>query len=182
MRQVVLASKSPRRQELLKQITTNFIIDVCEKPEKKPLFVSSIKVPQFLAKQKVKDVYKRHKDCVVIGADTVVIANNQILGKPKDRDDVRRMITMLSDNTHLVVTGVYIKCKEYSKGFSSITKVTFRKMSEEEIEEYCKLDTIYDKAGAYAIQSEAKEYIVNIEGDYNNVVGLPVDELKEYLK
>lgn len=182
MRQVVLASKSPRRQELLKQITTDFIIDVCEKPEKKPLFVSLIKVPQFLAKQKVKDVYKRHKDCVVIGADTVVIANNQILGKPKDKEDVRRMITMLSNNTHLVVTGVYTKCKEYSKGFSSITKVTFRKMSEEEIEEYCKLDTIYDKAGAYAIQNEAKEYIVNIEGDYNNVVGLPVDELKKHLK
>ena len=182
MRQVVLASKSPRRQELLKQITTDFIIDVCEKTEKKPLFVSLIKVPQFLAKQKVKDVYKRHKDCVVIGADTVVIANNQILGKPKDKEDVRRMITMLSNNTHLVVTGVYIKCKEYSKGFSSITKVTFRKMSEEEIEEYCKLDTIYDKAGAYAIQNEAKEYIVNIEGDYNNVVGLPVDELRKHLK
>ena len=182
MRKIVLASKSPRRQELLKQITDDFIIDVCNKEERKPLFVPLTKVPMFLAKQKAKDVYKRHKDCIVIGADTIVIANNQILGKPKDKEDVRRMITMLSDNTHLVVTGVFIKCKEYSKRFNSITKVTFRKMSETEIDNYCKLDTIYDKAGAYAIQNEAGEYIINIEGDYNNVVGLPVDELKKYLK
>ena len=119
---------------------------------------------------------------MVIGADTVVIANNQILGKPKDEQDVRRMITMLSDNTHIVVTGVSLISKEFKKKFSCVTKVTFRKMSEQEIEEYCKLDTVYDKAGAYAIQNEAGQYISKIEGDYNNVVGFPVDMVKQYIK
>ena len=91
------------------------------------------------------------------------------------------MISMLSNNTHIVVTGVYIMSKEFKKSFSSITKVTFRKMSEQEIDEYCNLDTVYDKAGAYAIQAEAGKYITSIDGDYNNVVGLPIDELKKYL-
>lgn len=181
MRKIILASKSPRRKELLSQIVEDFEIKVSTSKEKRPIFVSNKKVPVYLAKQKAKEVFKSNKDAIVIGADTVVIVNNEILGKPKDKQDVRRMITMLSDNTHIVVTGVYIISKEYRKSFSSITKVTFRKMSEQEIDEYCLLDTVYDKAGAYAIQSEAKQYITKIEGDYNNVVGLPIDELKKYL-
>ena len=132
--------------------------------------------------KKALEVYKNNKDCVVIGADTVVIANNEILGKPKDKDDVRRMITMLSNNSHIVVTGVYIVCKEYKKAFSSVTTVNFRKMTNQEIDEYCELDTIYDKAGAYAIQNEAKEFITSIDGDYYNVVGFPVEEVRKYLK
>ena len=182
MRNIILASKSPRRQELLKQIVNEFEVIVSNSKEKKPLFVPLEKVPVFLAKQKAKEVYKNNKESIVIGADTVVICDKQILGKPKDKDDVRRMITMLSNKTHIVVTGVYIICKEYKKQFSSITKVTFKNMSQQEIDEYCNLETVYDKAGAYAIQAEAGQYITNVEGSYNNVVGLPVEELKEYLK
>lgn len=181
MRKIILASKSPRRKELLSKIIDDFEIKISSKPEKKPILVPLKKIPVFLAKQKAKEVYKNNKDCLVIGADTVVIVNNQILGKPKDKNDVRRMINMLSNNIHIVVTGVYIICKEFKKSFSSITEVTFRKMSDQEIDNYCKLETIYDKAGAYAIQNEAKEFITNINGDYNNVVGLPIDELKKYL-
>ena len=92
------------------------------------------------------------------------------------------MITMLSNKTHIVVTGVYLICKEFTKSFKSITEVTFANMTEEEINDYCELTTIYDKAGAYAIQEEAGKYITNIKGSYNNVVGLPIEELKEYLK
>ena len=182
MRKVVLASKSPRRQELLKQIVENFEIDVATKPEKTPFWVKKCNVANYLAKNKAKEVFKKHKESLVIGADTIVLVNNEILGKPKDKQDVKRMITMLSGNTHQVITGVCIICKEYQKSFSSITDVTFRKMSEEEIEKYCELKTVYDKAGAYAIQNEAGEYITSINGDYNNVVGLPVEELKQYLK
>ena len=182
MKRVVLASKSPRRQQLLKEIVDKFDIDVSSSKEKIWWFIPIKKIPIHLAHQKAKEVFKRNKDALVIGADTVVIVNNQILGKPKDEQDVRRMITMLSDNTHIVVTGVSLISKEFKKKFSCVTKVTFRKMSEQEIEEYCKLDTVYDKAGAYAIQNEAGQYISKIEGDYNNVVGFPVDMVKQYIK
>ena len=181
MNRVVLASKSPRRQQLLKEIVEKFDIDVSTSEEKVGLFVPLKKVPVYLAHQKAKEVYKRNKDALVIGADTVVIVNNQILGKPKDKEDVRRMITMLSDNTHIVVTGVSLISKKFKKKFSCVTKVTFRKMSEEEINQYCELETVYDKAGAYAIQAEAGHYISKIQGDYNNVVGFPVDKIKKYI-
>ena len=179
---IILASKSPRRQQLLKLITDDFIIDVSDVVEKIPSNCKKQNVPMHLAKQKAVDVFKRHEDDIVIGADTIVLVNDEILGKPKDEEDVRRMITMLSNNTHEVITGVCIKTKESCKTFKVVTKVTFKEMSSQEIDDYCKLTTIYDKAGAYAIQEEAGQYITSIEGDYNNVVGLPVDALKKYLK
>ena len=179
---IVLASKSPRRQELLKLITNDFIIDVSDVIEKIPTNCKKQNVPIHLAKQKAVDVFKRHENDIVIGADTIVLVNDEILGKPKDKDDVRRMITMLSNNTHEVITGVCIKTKESCTTFKVVTTVTFKDMSDQEIDEYCELETVYDKAGAYAIQEEAGKYITSIEGDYNNVVGLPVDDLKKYLK
>lgn len=181
MKKIILASKSPRRKELLKQIVDEFEIDVAVKPERKPFWVKKEKVAEHLAKQKAKEVFKKHKDAIVIGADTIVLAKNQILGKPKDKEDVKRMINLLSGCTHQVITGVCIISSEKTISFSSITDVTFIKMSEEEIAEYCNLTTIYDKAGAYAIQAEAGKYISEIKGDYNNVVGLPIDELKKHL-
>ena len=182
MRRVILASKSPRRQELLKMIVDDFDIKTSNNAEKISRFIPLKKVPVSLAKQKALEVYKQNKNCVVIGADTVVIANKEILGKPKDKEDVRRMITMLEGNSHIVVTGVYIVCKEYKKAFSCVTTVNFRKMTPQEIDQYCELETVYDKAGAYAIQNEAKEYISSIDGDYYNVVGFPVDLVKQHLK
>lgn len=181
MKKIVLASKSPRRKELLSLIVDSFEIDVAVKPERKPFWVKKEKLAQHLAKQKATEVFKKHPDAIVIGADTIVLAKNQILGKPKDENDVRRMINLLNNDTHKVITGVCIKSKEKTVCFSSITEVSFVNMSQEEIDEYCKLDTVYDKAGAYAIQAEAGKYINKIVGDYNNVVGLPVDELKKYL-
>ena len=163
-------------------IVNDFEIKTSNKPEKISKFVPLKKVPIKLAKQKALEIYKTNKDSVVIGADTVVIANKEILGKPKDKNDVRRMINMLSGNSHIVVTGVYIVCKEYRKALSCVTTVNFKKMTEQEINEYCELDTIYDKAGAYAIQSEAKQFISSIDGDYYNVVGFPVDLIRKHLK
>ena len=182
MRKVILASKSPRRQELLKEIVEDFDIVVSTSKEKRPLFVSLKKVPMYLAKQKATEIYKKNKDSLVIGADTVVICNNEILGKPKDKQDAKRMITMLSNKTHIVVTGVYLICKEYKKAFYEVTEVTFKNMSQKEIDSYCELTNIYDKAGAYAIQEDAGQYIEKINGSYTNVVGLPVEALKKYIK
>lgn len=180
MREIVLASQSPRRKELLQKIVQDFRIDISLIPEKKPLLYPLKKVPQYLAKQKALDVYQRNQESLVLAADTIVICKHQILGKPKNKMDAQRMITLLSGKTHIVVTGVYLKCKEFHKSFSCVTKVTFKKLSNQEIEEYCKLTTIYDKAGAYAIQGEAKKFIFKIKGSYDNVVGLPIEKLKTY--
>ena len=182
MKRVVLASKSPRRKQLLKEVFDTFDIDVSNIEEKCPDNIKTTEVPVFLAKIKAEDVFQRNKDALVIGADTVVIVNDEILGKPKDKKDVKRMITMLSNNTHIVVTGVCLKTSEYIKTFSCITQVTFRKMTEKEIEDYCNLKSVYDKAGAYAIQEDAQKYITKVVGDYNNVVGLPTEMIKEYIK
>lgn len=180
--QIVLASKSPRRKELLKEIVDNFIIDVADVDESLPDDINYLQAVKQLAKKKAEAVFKYHLDDVVIGADTIVYAKKTILGKPKDKQDVKKMITMLANNSHEVATGVCIINKDFVDSFVVVTKVTFKDMSNEEIEEYCNLNTVYDKAGAYAIQGEAQKYILSIDGDYNNVVGLPVDELKTHLK
>ena len=182
MKKIVLASKSPRRKLLLSSIVDTFEIDVSNKEETYPSSLHLEKVPAYLARQKVNDVYKRHQDALVIGADTVVIINNQILGKPKDKDDAYRMISMLQGKTHKVVTGIYLKEKGFRKTISAISYVTFKKMTEDEINNYCLLDSIYDKAGAYAIQEDAKDLIIKIKGSYNNIVGLPIELIKDYLK
>ena len=178
---IILASNSPRRKQLLKKVVNEFEIDASNIVESYPSYLKSKKVPEYLATIKARDVYKRHPEDIVIGADTVVICNHQILGKPKDKKDVYRMINMLSNNKHLVVTGVCIKSKNIERTFISITKVFFRKMDKQEIFAYCNLDTIYDKAGAYAIQAEAKKYIYHIIGEYDNVMGLPTSKLKKVL-
>ena len=182
MRKIILASKSPRRKYLLKQILSDFDIDVPVNPEIKPKFYPKRLIPSYLAKQKALEIYQKHPDSLVIAADTVVICKNEILGKPKDKLDVKRMLSMLSGRTHIVVTGVFLICKEYHKKFTCVTKVTFKKLSDTEIEEYCKLESVYDKAGAYAIQEDAKKFVTCIVGDYNNVIGLPIDKLKQYIK
>lgn len=179
---IVLASKSPRRKELLNKICDQFTIDVPKNPEiidnKWPLK----SISKHLATQKALEIYQKHPDSLIIGADTIVLIDKQILGKPKDEEDAKRMISLLSGKTHLVITGVCIIKENYLKKFSCTSKVTFKELTEQEINLYCQLKTIYDKAGAYAIQGEAKKFITKIKGDYNNIVGLPIYKLKKYLK
>lgn len=181
-KQIVLASASPRRHELLKEIFKDFEVDISTKEEKKPFYVSVKNMPMYLAKQKAKDVFKRHTNDIVIGADTIVYIDHKALGKPKDYNDAKRMISLLSNRTHEVITGVCIMSKDNVSTFKVISKVAFRKITPEEIDKYCSLKTIYDKAGAYAIQGEAKDFVINVEGEYNNIVGLPTKKLKEKLK
>lgn len=179
----VLASKSPRRKELLQLLGISFEIKVSEEEE---VITSNdpIATTEELALKKAKAVAAGLEEGIVIGADTVVTFRGEILGKPSDQSDARRMITMLQGNSHMVYTGVSLVdaatgcCTCFHVG----TKVMVSSMSEEEIEEYISSEEAYDKAGSYGIQGSFSRYIEGIEGDYFNVVGLPIHELYERLK
>ena len=199
MRQIILASASPRRKELLEQIGLEF--EIC--PAKGEEIITSTvpeEVVQELSRQKAEEVaamvssYKeKHEELmtpqelIVIGADTVVAMDNQILGKPKDEEDAVRMLTMLSGNTHSVYTGVTIvvvdeKNRAGEISFYEKTDVTMCPMSTEEIQWYVGTGEPMDKAGAYGIQGKCAIFVNEIKGDYNNVVGLPVSHLYQELK
>ena len=182
---IVLASKSPRRQELLKGIGVGFSILTKEVDESFSPRLPLIDVAPFLSLKKAKafDDAELPDNCMVITADTVVIVENEILGKPKDRDDAVRMLNLLSGKAHKVVTGVTVHTKEKTKTFSVTSKVTFETLDNQEIEYYIDNYKPYDKAGAYGVQ-EWIGYcgVSNVEGSYFNVMGLPTQKLYKVLK
>ena len=182
---IVLASKSPRRQELLKGIGVDFTILTKEVDESFPSKLPLIDVAPFLSLKKAKafEDAELPDDYMVITADTVVIVDNEILGKPKGRDDAFRMMRLLSGKAHKVVTGVSVHTKEKTKTFSVISKVTFETLDNQEINYYIDNFKPYDKAGAYGVQ-EWVGYIgvSNVEGSYYNVMGLPTQRLYKVLK
>lgn len=179
----ILASKSPRRKELLQLLGIPFDIVVSDEEE---VIASTdpAKISEELSLQKAKAVARKLENGIIIGADTIVALEGQILGKPVDKEDARRMITMLQGNGHMVYTGVSLVNAEDGSciSFHVGTKVMVSAMSEQEIEEYISLDEPYDKAGSYGIQGAFSRFIEGIEGDYFNVVGLPVHELYSRLK
>ena len=182
---IVLASKSPRRQELLKGIGVDFTILTKEVDESFPSKLPLIDVAPFLSLKKAKafEDAELPDNYMVITADTVVIVENEILGKPKDRDDAVRMMNLLSGKVHKVVTGVTVHTKEKTKTFSVISKVTFETLDNQEVDYYIDNFRPYDKAGAYGVQ-EWIGYIgvSNVEGSYFNVMGLPTQRLYKVLK
>lgn len=182
---IVLASKSPRRQELLKGIGVDFTILTKEVDENYPQRLPAIDVAPFLSLKKAKafEDAELPDNYMVITADTVVIVENEILGKPKDRDDAVRMMNLLSGKVHKVVTGVTVHTKEKTKTFSVISKVTFETLDNQEVDYYIDNFKPYDKAGAYGVQ-EWIGYIgvSNVEGSYYNVMGLPTQRLYKVLK
>lgn len=182
---IVLASKSPRRQELLKGIGVDFTILTKDVDETYPSRLPLVDVAPFLSLKKAKAFEDRElpENFMVITADTVVIAENEILGKPKDKEDAFRMLMLLSGKTHRVVTGVTVHTKEMSKTFSVVSKVIFDKLDNQEIEYYVDTYKPYDKAGAYGVQ-EWIGYVgvCGVEGSYFNVMGLPTHKLYEVLK
>lgn len=179
---IILASASPRRRELLSVITEDFEVIPSSIEEIVPNDISLSQTAEYLAKIKAVDIAAKHKDVVVIGADTCVIAEDEILGKPKDRADAFRMIKLLSGKTHSVITGCAVVYKGITNSFSVETKVEFYNLSDTEIEEYVNSSEPYDKAGAYAIQGKASLFVKKIVGSYFNVVGLPIAELNIKLK
>ncbi len=181
MKNIVLASKSPRRIELMNVITNKFTTIVSNVDESLIVEKNPEKLALALAREKCLAVAKNHEDEIVIGCDTVVSCNEEIFGKPKNKEDARRMLNAMSGKAHDVHTGVFIKANDAERFFTSTTKVVFDKMTEDEIERYIDTDEPYDKAGGYGIQGKAAVFIKGIEGCYYNVMGFPINEIYKCL-
>lgn len=178
----ILASASPRRKELLSLAVKDFEIIPSKIPEIVPDGLEVEKHSEYLARLKANDIAKDFKNAVVIGADTSVILGNEILGKPRDREDAKRMLKMLSGNIHKVITGCAVVKNGVCDSFSVTTEVEFIGLTDKEIEDYLNTDEPYDKAGSYGIQGLGGLFVNSIKGDYFNVVGLPVAHLKRFLE
>jgi len=181
---IIVASRSPRRQELLKDLGLNFEVVVRDWSEEFPPHLKSEEAALYVAIKKAETFRSEISgNDLVITADTVVCCNNRILGKPGDKEDARRMVREISGKTHDVITGVCLLSHSKQTSFFSSTKVTFSELTDEEIEYYICNFSPYDKAGAYGIQ----EWIglaacTSIEGSYFNVMGLPVEQVYHELQ
>jgi septum formation protein len=171
---LVLASASPRRQELLRNAGIAFEVQAADIPED-PLPGECAKdCAERLAREKALAVARQRPHDVVLGADTVVVVDGQLLGKPSDAADAARMLRLLSGREHQVITGVCLVVSGQWSVASQATSVTMSEITEKEIADYVASGEPMDKAGAYAIQGIASRWILRIDGDYSNVVGLPV--------
>ncbi|MDO9187914.1 MAG: Maf family nucleotide pyrophosphatase [Bacteroidia bacterium] len=180
---LILASKSPRRQYLMKELGLDFEVHTKEVDESFPENLKAQEIPLYLCQKKADAFDEELTDnTIVITADTIVWINNQVLNKPENFDDAVRMLKLLSGKKHEVYTGVCLRSKLKTKTFYALTSVYFKELSQEEIEYYINNFNPYDKAGAYGAQ-EWIGYIAveKIEGSYFNVMGLPVRELYEEL-
>ncbi|MFZ0416628.1 MAG: Maf family protein [Candidatus Sulfotelmatobacter sp.] len=175
---LILASASPRRQELLRNAGIGFTVQAADIDETPLAGESPRDCAERLAREKALAIFRSHPEDYVLGADTIVVVDGTILGKPRDGDDAARMLRMLSGRTHAVITGVCIVRTGVSDDeeltASESTLVTMSEISDNEIRDYIATGEPMDKAGGYAIQGIASRWIPRIEGDYGNVVGLPV--------
>lgn len=181
---IILASASPRRRELLAQIGLDFQVLVSEVEEKVNTDIPYLVVEQLSAQkaQAVAQKLEKEETALVIGADTIVACDGQILGKPRDKEEAVQMLRKLNGRSHQVYTGVTLIFGDKIKTFYEATEVEFYPMTEEEIGAYVETPDPLDKAGAYGIQGFCARYIKGITGDYNNVVGLPVGRLYQEMK
>ncbi len=182
MEKIILASNSPRRKEFIAFLGLDFEVITKDIEEIIDQNILPEDLVEDLAFQKAYAVFQDHKDRVVIGFDTLVYTDTEILGKPKDEEDAIRMLNCLSGKTHFVVTGVSILTKKKSRNFHSKTEVTFYPMTQNEIKAYVSTKEPLDKAGAYGAQGFGSKFIKKIEGDFFTVVGLPLSKLYQELK
>jgi len=171
---LVLASASPRRQELLRNAGIAFEVQPADIPEDPLPGEGAKECAERLASEKALAVARQRPHDCVLGADTVVVVDGQLLGKPCDAADAARMLRLLSGREHQVITGVCLVVSGQWSAASETTSVTMSEISAKEISDYVASGEPMDKAGAYAIQGVASRWIPRIEGDYSNVVGLPV--------
>lgn len=176
---MILASKSPRRKELLKNMGYEFTVKVSDVDENIGE-LDPIKYVKEVSKLKGMAVFK--KDEIIISSDTAVVLDNIIYGKPKDENDAYLMLKKLSGRTHQVISGICVIYNDKMIVDYDSTDVSFKTLQNDEIVEYIKTGEPMDKAGSYAIQGIAKKFITGINGSYNNVVGLPTEKLQEILK
>ncbi len=180
---LILASQSPRRKYLLEQAGLEFTVMPSDIDEDSVRLSAPETYVKTLSKAKADDISSRFPESWVIGADTIVLINNTILGKPGDRKQAETMLKQLSGQTHDVYTGYTICCKKQNKCITDVVKtsVLFKKLTHDEIQWYIRTDEPFDKAGAYAIQGLGTFLVKKINGSYTNVVGLPVCEVIEAL-
>lgn len=179
---LILASGSPRRKELLARTGRTFRVVVSDADEIAPKDMAPVDVAMHNARAKALAVASgQPASATVIGADTIVVLDGRVFGKPLDERDAHRMLRELSGKTHQVITGVALAHEGQCETFTEVTDVCFRELSDEEITVYVTTGEPLDKAGAYGIQGAAGAFVDHIEGDYDNVVGLPVARLERAL-
>ncbi|WAA11587.1 Maf family protein [Fervidibacillus halotolerans] len=182
MTQLILASSSPRRKELLKLLQQPFDVIAAEVDERMDQFSSPEETVMNLARKKAKAVAKDYHNSYVIGADTIVTIGNEILGKPRNAQEAKNMLNSLSGKTHTVYTGTAILHEEQQELFVGKADVTFWELSDEEIDRYIQSGEPFDKAGGYAIQGYGALFVKKIHGDYYSVVGFPIGKVYRVLK
>ena len=180
---IVLASKSPRRRELLELLGLSFTVCTADIDETIDTAKPIAEEISRLSREKAQAVASLLKDNdVIISADTVVVLGNTVMGKPADSAEARQMLLALSDNTHSVITAVTVMRGDKIRTEAVTTKIVFRRLTEQEIDAYVATKSPLDKAGAYGIQEKAAAFVKEIRGDYFSVVGLPVCTLVELLR
>ena len=179
---IVLASASPRRQELLKDAGIEFVVKPANIPELRHQGEAPQAFAERMAREKAHAVWAGTNHEYMLGADTIVVVDDLVLGKPVDEQDATRMLRLLSDRKHEVITGVCLKASDFEDVRSETTAVHFSTLSDDDIRDYIATGEPMDKAGAYAIQGMASHWISKIEGDYLNVVGLPVALVLQMLR
>ena len=183
MEKIILASGSPRRIELFEKNKVDFTIKVSDVEENSPHGFTKEQVPMYLALKKALDIESKVDEGIIIAADTIVY-KDEVLMKPKNIENAKYILNKLSGTYNHVVTGVAIIRANTSDRvvFYETSKVYFKKMTEQDIDDYIETGEIWDKAGAYAVQGIGSKYIERVEGDYLNVLGLPWDRLSKMLK
>jgi septum formation protein len=184
MRRIVLASASPRRRELLEQIGLQFEVEPTDYDEETTSASEPHETARELSLGKARTAAQKHRDVLIIAADTFVVLGDRILGKPHTNGEAREMLRALNGQTHSVITGFTVLDTETGKELSKSveTRVCMRRSTLKEIESYVRTKEPLDKAGGYAIQGRGAVLVERIEGDYSNVVGLPLSALAESLK
>ena len=174
MSKLILASASPRRRELLAQV--GYVFEVCPAhiDETRGVLEDPSTYVARLALEKAQVIHAQHPDAIVLGADTTVVLNGEVLNKPQDREDAARMLRALSGRTHQVFTGIAVVASNVQRTHVETTNVVFAPIPEDELATYLATGDSLDKAGAYGIQGYAARWIPRIEGDFFNVMGLPL--------
>lgn len=183
---VVLASASPRRQSLLRDLVAEFEVLPAEVDEESLTVEDPWQTAQGLAREKAFAVFARRTEALVIAGDTVVTFQEgdrfHQLAKPKGEEGAMTMLRTLAGRTHTVITGVCLRWPKGMSAFTDETRVTFKELTDSEIEDYVAAGESMDKAGAYGLQGKAKSFVERIDGSKSNVIGLPVEKLEEALK
>jgi len=185
MLKLVLASQSPRRQKILKENGFDFTFEPAEIDEEKYETLTPLEMVQVLSKLKAEKIFEKHRDSVVIGADTTVDLDGKILSKAKDQKHAKQMLKELSGTRHKVITGYTILYANESNTSYDISFIKFKQLTDLEIENYIKSTNVLEFAGAYGIQDGADKFVEKIEGDMSNVLGLPttaINALKKILE